>query len=364
MRGKNILDKNKSRCIALGGYFLGGGGGGSIEKGFSAIESAFEIAKEGLTLLPISSFDDDDIIITASGVGSPASTEQYVDEEQIRRCFELFQSAYPKEIKGIITNENGGGSSLNGFVISAITGIPLVDAPCNGRAHPTGTMGSMGLSTIKEYKTTQVCVGGNPLSQMNLEVVSNGNLFATSKVVREAAVQAGGLVTVLRNPVEVKYVKENAAVGSLLQAMKIGEIFMKNEGDLDEIINQLKDFIQIEVIESGKVKKADLTITGGFDIGEVVINDLELTFWNEYMTAEINGDRVATFPDLITTIDIDTTSVVNTSHIKEGMNVMVVKVPAKNLILGAGMRDEELFDVVEQILNKEVKKYIFEKENV
>ena len=39
-------------------------------------------------------------------------------------------------------------------------GIPLIDAPCNGRAHPTGVMGSLNLHRDPNYITTMTCVGG------------------------------------------------------------------------------------------------------------------------------------------------------------------------------------------------------------
>ena len=97
------------------------------------------------------------------------------------------------KIDAFITNECGG-SIFNGWVPAAILGLSLVDAPCNGRAHPTGLMGSMGLHRIKDYISVQSAVGGNPEIGKHLEAVFKGALESTSSLVRQCAVCAGGLV--------------------------------------------------------------------------------------------------------------------------------------------------------------------------
>ena len=63
----------------------------------------------------------------------------------------------------------GGEATVNGWLQAAVLGLPLVDLPCNGRAHPTGVMGSMNLHKITDYKTVQACVGGNPETGSHVE---------------------------------------------------------------------------------------------------------------------------------------------------------------------------------------------------
>ena len=71
-------------------------------------------------------------------------------------------------------------------------GLPVVDVPCNGRAHPTGVMGSMNLHKVKDYKTVQACVGGNPDTGNHVECFFEGSIEHTSKLVRLASIEAGG----------------------------------------------------------------------------------------------------------------------------------------------------------------------------
>ena len=82
-------------------------------------------------------------------------------------------------------------------------GIPLIDAPCNGRAHPTGVMGSLNLHRDPNYITTMTCVGGRKELGRHVECTVTGSIDHCSKLVRAAAVEAGGLVAVIRNPVKL-----------------------------------------------------------------------------------------------------------------------------------------------------------------
>lgn len=352
-----------AKAAVLGGAFLGGGGGGSLENGLSTAKKALELGD--LYLYSPDYLKEDDIVITASAVGSPASKEGYVDYTYCKRAYELLNEMLESNIGGVITNENGGHSTTNGWILSAVTGLPLIDAPCNGRAHPTGTMGSMGLTRLEDYKTIQIALGGKVENNKYLEMVVKGNLASTSALVRQGAAEAGGLVTVLRNPVKAEFLYDNAAIGGLKQAIDIGNVYIQHEGNGEKILAELKKIIPFEVIASGTVKQYDINIQGGFDVGQIVItadnaqSDFNLTFWNEYMTLECKEQRIATFPDLIATLDKETGKVLSSAEIKEKDNVVVVKVPKEYLKLGKGMFDQNLFKQAEDVINKELIKFIF-----
>ncbi len=355
-----ITDKIAEAAV-LGGVFLGGGGGGSLEKGLKNAKTALSLGE--LYLVSLDHVKKGSMIITASAVGSPASKEQYVLPEYNKNAYGIISELLNEDIGGVITNENGGGSTVNGWILSAITGIPLIDAPCNGRAHPTAPMGSMGLSQLKDYRTVQVALGGSPDKNKYVEVVTKGSLSSTSAIVRQAAVEAGGLVTVLRNPVRVEYLKENSAIGGLKQAIEIGNVFLRNRDDVKSILDELNKVISMEIVAKGVVKKYEINIQGGFDIGNVVIGsnegDYDLTFWNEYMTLEYDSKRMATFPDLITTLDGKTGKVLTSAEIKENDHIIIVRVDRRDLKLGKGMFDKSLFKQAESVLDKKLIEFVF-----
>ena len=140
------LSKEMLKYALVGGTILGGGGGGSMEQG--KISGEVALAYGDVHLLDISEIDENALLVTASAVGAPAATDKYVKPKDYIRTIEILQNNTGLKIGGIITNENGGSATINGWIQASVLDLPLVDAPCNGRAHPTGTMGSMGLNKI------------------------------------------------------------------------------------------------------------------------------------------------------------------------------------------------------------------------
>lgn len=110
------------------------------------------------------------------------------------------------------------------------------------------------------------------------------------------------------------------------------------------------------VVCSGTITRKKLETRGGFDVGEVLIEGgYELSFWNEYMTLEKTGSgRLATFPDLIVTLDLSTGLPVSSAAIREGQEIAVVAVPQENLLVGAGCKDKALYPMIEQVAGKKI----------
>jgi DUF917 family protein len=103
-----------------------------------------------------------------------------------------------------------------------------------------------------------------------------------------------------------------------------------------------------------------LETTGGFDMGTVWIDgSYEMTFWNEYMTLEKDGQRYSTFPDLIMTLDSKTARPVISAAIEKGQQLAVIAVPKEKLLLSSTMRNEKLMLPIEDVIKKPVLPYIF-----
>ena len=354
-----ILDKENIEYLVLGGTILGGGGGGSIEKGREVANLALKLGDPKIS--NIDEFNDADKIITVSSVGAPAAKNQYVNYKDYVEVVEDLQNYVPYNIDAIITNENGGSATVNGLLQSVLLDIPLLDAPCNGRAHPTGVMGSMGLTELENYKSIQASIGGEPSTKYRIKQLVEGDISTTSKLIRTSADFAGGLVAVARNPIDCNYVKENAAVGALSQALSVGRLHSKGNSPREKIENVVKHF-NGEIICEGKVNNFNIETKEGFDLGALQVSDnhknYELTFWNEYMTCEVNNERLTTFPDLIMTFDKDSGIPITTSEIQNNNNVIVISLPYEKLILGKGMFKEENYKVIESTLDIEINRYI------
>ncbi len=357
-----LLTEELAEAAVLGGAVLGGGGGGSMKDGLVAARLAVRMGD--VELIPIDELSGDQTVLTVSAVGSPAAKEKYVRPAHFIRTVELFQKSFGVRPDSLITNECGGGATVNGWLQAAALGMALVDAPCNGRAHPTGIMGSMGLHQVKDYLSKQIAVGGDPRTNRYLEICVNGSMEATAAAVRNASIQVGGLVAVARNPVSVEYARRNAAPGAIAKCIGLGKVMLAARLKRPAMaVAVAADFLQGKVLVTGPVKHVHLETRGGFDVGLVTLEGphgmVELSFWNEYMTAEIDGERLGTFPDLLETLDAHTGEPISTAEIQEGREVGVIHVPRGKLILGAGMKDPALFAVAEQAVGKAMVPYVF-----
>ena len=345
------------QAAAYGGGLLGGGGGGSISEGLQLGQLAIEMGRP--RLVDLAELDDEAILVTVSAVGAPAARDQYLEPIHYVQALQLLIERLDGPVAGLITNENGGLATLNGWFQSAVMGIPVVDAPCNGRAHPTGTMGSMGLDEVDGYVSRQAAVGGDPSAHRHVRLYTEGSLDSVGRLVRQAAVEAGGLVAVARNPVTVAYAREKAAPGALWQAVEVGQALLAAESPLNAA-QAACDLLGGEVICRASVQRVILQTKGGFDVGQIDLQGgYELTFWNEYMTLEQEGQRLATFPDLIATLSADEIRPLTSAEIKDGQEVLLIRVPREKLRLGAGMRRPELFRVAEEAVGKEIVRYVF-----
>ena len=343
--------------VAVGGAVLGGGGGGSLEEGIEFGELSVEYGTP--TIVPISALDSTEVVLTVSGVGAPAATESHVRPADYVRAVELVVERLENQgtsVGALMTNEMGGFATVNGLLQSAVTGLPLVDAACNGRAHPTGPMGSIGLS--QDETSLQAGVGGEPGTERHHEITVEAQLQSAASTIRQAAEAAGGLVAVARNPVSAAYAEDHAAVEVYDQAEAVGRA-VRTATDNTSAAERVADVVDGDVAVTGTVESWDLETTGGFDVGTAVVDGHELTFWNEYMTLEHDGERLATFPDLITTLDAETGEPISTAELAEGQSVAVVVAPASSLSLGAGMDATELFEPVEEAVGKSVIEYAF-----
>ena len=140
--------------------------------------------------------------------------------------------------------------------------------------------------------------------------------------------------------------------------MQVGKLWQENMATADGLLTALERELDCKVLGRGKVECVDLKISGGFDVGLVTVDTEEgpllVDFMNEYMTAERDGYRLGTFPDLVTFIDLEDRVPVCSAQIHAGQNVAVVCVPKEKLCLGRGMFLPELFEPCEKALDKKI----------
>lgn len=359
MENMKIINSRKVLEAAVyGGAFLGGGGGGSIEEGMRLGEVALEIGN--IVLTSPSELERKGIVVTASTVGSQIKGKGVLKPFNYIEAARIIEKEIGK-LAGLISSENGGLNTIAAWIQAAALGLPVVDAPCDGRAHPTILMGSMGLHRLKNYVSVQSFSVGSPAVN-HVSGVIKGPLLECSKVIRSIA-SIYGAVAVTRNPVTVDYLLRNAAVGAVSLAIEIGEVLLKHFSEPLEALHKLASRFSGRFFEKCTIESLELETKGGFDVGKAVLKcgskSYELTYMNEFMTLENSkGERVATFPDLITLVDVEGAKPILSAELKRNMEVHMVVIDKTQIPLGSGLKYREVYSILESALGKPITTYI------
>ncbi len=108
-------------------------------------------------------------------------------------------------------------------------------------------------------------------------------------------------------------------------------------------------------------RKAVTYTEAAFDIGTITIDcgkrESPFFMMNEYMAIEDgDGNRLATFPDVITTLGSEGQPV-SVGHIREGMELSVFHIAKTHLPLSSSVKDPSVYPVCEAALGIPIAQY-------
>ncbi|WEK51363.1 MAG: DUF917 family protein [Candidatus Kaistia colombiensis] len=272
-------------------------------------------------------------------------------------------------LAALMVGQNGRSSTLNGWLPSAILGTKVLDAVGDIRAHPTGDMGSIGLAASPE-PMIQTAVGGNRADNRYIELVVRGATAKVSPILRTASDMSGGFIASARNPVRASYVRKNAALGGISMALSLGEAIVAAEGARvaarapPSSTRSARRRAATSPSPAGSPRRTSSTPTPPSTSApsSSARGDKATTLhvMNEYMAIDdAGGTRLATFPDVITTLDKDGEPL-SVGQLHVGMTVHVLHVPKAIIPLSAGVLDPSVYPPVEAAMGIEIARYVFE----
>lgn len=356
-----ILGLQDVEAAIRGGSVFAAGGGGWADHGRMLGTAAVSVGQPDL--VSMDEVPDDAYIATAAAIGAPAGTTEWqmLGVDYVK-AVEMLQQELGAPVYGLMIGQNGMSSTMNAWLPSALLGTKVVDAVGDIRAHPTGDMGSIGMAGSPEA-TIQVAVGGHRASHSYIELVVRGATGKISPILRKAADMSGGFIASCRNPVRASYVKQNAALGGISRALELGEAILGAEGHGgDAIIAAICKTTSGTVLGRGRVTRKAVTYTeAAFDIGTITIDcgdrTLVLHVMNEYMAIEDGkGARLATFPDVITTLNAEGRPV-SVGHIQDGDELSVFHIAKAHLPLSSSVKDPAVYPVCEAALGIAIASY-------
>lgn len=341
-----LMTAEDVEALAMGGAILGGGGGGWCEDGRRDGTLALDIGE--VRLLGAEEAPDEMLVAVSAALGAPTQKGNTRPRHFIRSAELLWEAGV--DFQGLIAAENGGHNSFGGWVQAAALGLPVVDIPADGRAHPTAVMGGMGLHRVEDYVSVKA------IACEEVEAIARGTIQRTSNVARMIAQDVKALVAMTRDPVTVAYAREHGAPGAISKAIGLGREFIEaRPKGAEKAVKAVLESVGGELVCSGCITEKTLEARGGFDVGTIVVEDdgetYELTCVNEYMTLEREGRRLGTFPDLICTFSCDGDPVTSAT-IEEGDSIYLT-VTGRDLIpVGDGNRYPEVYEPIEAALEK------------
>jgi DUF917 family protein len=341
------LTADDARNAVLGGGVLACGGGGWLHHGELMGAAATTLNRP--LLADVDELPADTWVATVSAIGAPAAPTWEIRPVDYVHALQRLIEVADVPITAVMTAQNGYSTSVNGWIQSSVLGVPVLDAAGDVRAHPTGKLGALGLTTRPGYVATQVVSGGNRDLAGHLEVVVRGTSATADDVLRDVSVRAGGFIASARNPVELSWVREHAALGAITVALDLGAAMAvaQPQGGA-AVVDAVLDTLE------GRVPR------GGWDHGTLRVGRgdeaVEVPYLNEFMAATAGGEHLATYPDTIAILDADSglPLAVKDSAAATGREVVVVAVDAALLPLSSSAVDPVGLAEVEQIMDLEL----------
>lgn len=358
---KRKLTRDDVASAMTGGLLLSAGGSGkarSLERHDLAAEVA--LGYGDVSFVSLDELPSDGYLLVSTSIGAPGFAKpELVLRDHVDAARAVIDRLGRKPA-GVICGHVPG---FNAWVVAAALDIPFVDAAANGRGHPTGDMGGMGLASMPTVSIVQAVQAGYSETGSKISVVAEGSLLKTSQVMRHASVLSGGLVASARGPYGVDFVARNGASGAISFQIDLGQA-MLDAAPGEACIAAAAAFMSGEVLITGTVTENSVAYSNSFDVGRLVVSDgireVVLGVYNEFMTADVDGQRVATFPDMMGSLDPQTGDPIAIAQLPVGAPVAIVTAHHSKFPLGKGALDPLVFKEVEEGLGTELFSYFKE----
>jgi DUF917 family protein len=318
-------------AIALGGAFLGTGGGGDPHIGKLMARAA--IAEHGpVRVIDAESVADDALCVPVCMMGAPTvMVEKLPRGDEARQALQQLETFLGQKADALICIEAGGLNSTIPFAVAAATGLPLIDGDGMGRAFPELQMVSF---TMHGVSATPMVIADEKGNSSVINTISNQ---WTEKLARAQTVEMGGAALVAIYPMRGDQMKKGILRGSLSLIREIGEtiaaVRKAHRNPADALIRRLDG----HRLFTGRVVDIERRTTGGFARGKALLKGMDadqdrsfsVEFQNEFLIArDEEGSALATTPDLICALDADGGLPITTEQLRYGLAVSFIGLPS------------------------------------
>ena len=314
--------------IALGAALLGAGGGGDPYVGKLVAMGAVKECGP-VTLLDPEEVPDDALVVPIAMMGAPTVLgEKGIGGSEYQTLYNMVSQFFGKKIYAFMPIEAGGVNSMLPIAACARLGLPLVDCDGMGRAFPELQMVTF---TIGGMSATPMALTDEKGNSVIFETITNK---WTEELARAVTMSCGGSVSVSLYPMTGAQMKAYSVKNIVTRSQKLGEAIRTVKNCADDVTPE-EHFLQFSEgykLFKGKIADVLRETRGAFNFGKVVLEGIgeckghqaSVEFQNENLTATVDGEILATTPDLICLVDTETFTPVTTDALKYGKRVLVV----------------------------------------
>ena len=305
--------------IALGAALLGAGGGGDPYVGKLVAMGAVKECGP-VTLLDPEEVPDDALLVPIAMMGAPTVLgEKGIGGGEYQTLYNMVSQFFGKKIYAFMPIEAGGVNSMLPIAACARLGLPLVDCDGMGRAFPELQM------------VTPMALTDEKGNSVIFETITNK---WTEELARAVTMSCGGSVSVSLYPMTGAQMKAYSVKNIVTRSQKLGEAIRTVKNCADDVTPE-EHFLQFSEgykLFKGKIADVLRETRGAFNFGKVMLEGIGeckghqayVEFQNENLTATVDGEILATTPDLICLVDTETFTPVTTDALKYGKRVLVI----------------------------------------
>jgi DUF917 family protein len=334
MSNVRIIEEDELGALATGAWILGAGGGGSP---YHALLNIREEYRRGVrvTLMDPMALADDDLVAVVSNMGAPlVGQERLSDPALAAKPVRMMESFLGRPFRAVMSLEIGGGNALQPLLVSARTGLPVVDADSMGRAYPEAQMTTFAIGDLSMFPLTLADVRDNEV------IVARAESWTwMERLSRTACTAVGSIAATCKAPRTGREVKEWGVLHTTTKAIRLGcAVHEARAHHRDPVAAILDRWGGVRLLV-GKVQDVQREATGGFLRGRAEIlglasdrdRVLALDFQNEWTVGRLDGRPIVTVPEIIAVLDTESGEAVGTETLRFGQRVTVIALPAPPL---------------------------------
>ena len=321
-------------ALALGATVLGSGGGGSPH--YDLVIAKQQLKEHGpVRLISVDDIPSDSWVLPVYWVGAPmVLLEKPHSGKEFEIIVEKMQELIPGKVSGLMSAEIGGTNALTPVSAAGALGLPVVDGDLMGRAFPFFYMSTCGLYDVKP--SPGVIVDTSTDASV---VVNTKTSLEMDRLLRILATAMGSCAALSSHPLSQLVAQKVVIRGTVKRALHLGRCMQRAIDDRLDLAKIVLESCGGCLVASGYISDVEYRFESAIQYGYVVVTadtkHFTIYFQNEFLAIVPHKASVpleettplATTPDIIVVIEVETGQPLSTEKLRHGLRVQVLVLP-------------------------------------